>query len=383
MMSKESDIVAECFSAHYTNIFLIYLYNEARKYAGTNSNIPSITEGYKTAIASYNNAMSRNDFVKQTLNGVYNQFMKINKTMRVRECTAQILMAFYPEDGYKGIVKQDKLVEMAIGKIIHDLTKLIIYTVPVNHAKNIIDNNDDINTQKAMQDDFKEIALELMERNHIEYVNKKKSQYHSPGTDHVMFEKAKQELARVTAEKAEIETRYGVLQKQLGDLQSLNNELREKAGNQQGRIRELEQQVARLQTAPPPMQTHPQPQYYIPAPVIQMPMAPASAPAPMPAYQEPARSNLVQTGQLAPQYSMHRPAETRSPEQHRVEHRSPEKRVRRDYSHILGGDSDSDDSDHEKSDHEKPHTEVPHPKKNLLTKPDSDDYEINLDMFSK
>ena len=349
ILNRESDIVAECFSAHYTNIFLIYLYNEARKYAGTNSNIPSITEGYKTAIASYNNAMSRDDFVKQTLNGIYNQFLKIDKTMRIRECTTKILLAFYPEDGYKGIIKQEKFIELAISKIIHDVTKLIIFTVPVNHAPNVIDRNDDSNTQKLMQDEFKEIVLELMTRNHIDYMNKKKSQYHNPGTDHVMFEKAKQELARANAEKAELEAKYNVLQKQLVDLQSINNDLREKAGNQQSLVRELEQQVSRLQDQLRSANTH---QPYVPlyhTPVI-------------PSVSIPHGQQFITQVAPAP-VAAPVPVSTQKP--------------RRDYSHILNNDSDSEKE-------ETPVKEEQPTKKDIFNRLTSDeDDEINLDMYSK
>lgn len=321
VLSKSSEIVAECFSAHYTNIFLIYLYDEARKYVEKEANVPSLTEGYKTAIAVYNNAMSRPDFVKETLHGIYNQFLKIDKTMRIRECTAKILSGFYPDDGYKGIIKQEKYIELAISKIIYDVTKQIIYTIPVNHAKAIIDNNEDPKTQNAMQDDFTQIILELMERNHIEYLNKKKASYHHPATDHVLFEKTKGELVKMSGEKAELEAKHIVLTKQLNDLSQMNNNLREKVGNQQSRIRELENQVQTLTIA---------------------------------AQAKEQQSALVQTGPIAPQYTSQRAPITQS----------------RNYSNILDSDSDDENVVTEK----KP---LPAQKPRV---PD-DDEEISLDMF--
>lgn len=355
VLNKESETVAECFSAHYTNIFLIYLYNEARKYVEKEANVPSLTEGYKTAIAVYNNAMSRDDFVKQTLNGVYAQFMKLDKTIRFREFTHKILSAFYPEDGFSGIIKQEKYMELAISKIIHDVTKQIIYTVPVNHAKNIIDKNTDQKTQNVMQDDFTQIVLELMERNHIEYLTKKKSQYHHPMTDHVMFEKAKSELNKVMSEKAEIEAKYNMLSKQLNELQSVNNDLREKVGNQQGRIRELESQV-RINNQIP---VH----HYTP-PIIQQPVQQQPVQQQPAMQQQPAQyisGGVIQTGTMAPQYSMHKPSDNKP---------------KRDYSHLIQN-SDSEESETEDDENEKKTN------RKELNRIVPDDDGITLDMFTK
>lgn len=342
VLSKESETVAECFSAHYTNIFLIYLYNEARKYVEKEANVPSLTEGYKTAIAVYNNAMARDDFVKQTLHGIWNQFLKVDKTMRIRECTMKILNSFYPEDAVSGIIKQEKYMELAISKIIHDVSKQIIYTVPVNHAKSIIDKNEDPHTQKIMQDDFSQIVLELMERNHIEYINKKKAQYHHPSTDHVMFEKAKVELSRLSSEKSELEAKYTVLSKQFNDLQSINNDLREKVGNQQGRIRELESQLRSNTVQIPPQYTVHRAPVVAPAPVVISP---------------PVNQELTQ------------------------QNNSTDTKQKRDYSHLLTDvNSDSDDDE--------PTVAVIDTKQNDKGRTDilnriRDDDEISLDMFTK
>ena len=297
VLNKSSEIVAECFSAHYTNIFLIYLYDEARKYVEKEANVPSLTEGYKTAIAVYNNAMSRPDFVKETLHGIYNQFLKIDKTMRIRECTTKILSGFYPDDGYKGIIKQEKYIELAISKIIYDVTKQIIYTIPVNHAKSIIDHNEDPKTQNAMQDDFTQIILELMERNHIEYLSKKKASYHHPATDHVLFEKTKGELTKLSSEKSELEAKHAALAKQLSDLSQMNNNLREKVGNQQSRIRELENQVQSL-TNTLQEQKMQNVQAQMQNAQTQMQNSPAHV--------NSAHSSLIQTGPIAPQYTAQR-----------------------------------------------------------------------------
>jgi hypothetical protein len=267
VLDKEAELVAECFSAHYTNIFLVYLYNEARKFVEKEANIPSLTEGYKTAIAVYNNAISRNDFVKQTIHGIYNQYLKVNNTLRMRECIFKILKAFFPDDGYKVIILQESLIDKAINKIIVDVTKQIIMSVPVNHAQNVIDRNADIKTVDNMQDDFKNIVLELMEMNNIEYMTKKKAQYHSPGTDHAMFEKVKAELIKMNNEKTELENKYKNLLKQLNDLQATNNDLREKVGNQNTRIKELE---SRVQHVPQHI-----PQYTTPQnPIAEIPPSP-------------------------------------------------------------------------------------------------------------
>lgn len=353
ILSKDAEIVAECFSAHYTNMFLIYLYNEARKYVEKEANVPSLTEGYKTAIAVYNNAMSRDDFVKQTLHGIWNQYLKIDATIRIRECTMKILSAFYPDDGVKGIIRQEKLIELAISKIIHDVSKQIIYTVPVNHAKSIIDKNDDKQTQKSMQDDFVQIVLEMMERNHIEYLNKKKAQYHHPSTDHVMFEKAKTELAKVTSEKSELEVKCQSLTKQLNELQSLNNDMREKVGNQQGRIRELENQLKYAKQAP------------VHAPVPTPVQTPVRAPMPTPV---PTPVQTVQNTPLpqqpTPVYGSSLITATQTPEN-----------TKRDYSYLINNSSDSDtDSDDN------------HPirtRKDEILSRIQDDDQISLDMFSK
>ena len=359
VLSRDAENVAECFSAHYTNIFLIYLYSEARKYVEKEANIHSLTEGYKTALAAYNNAMSKDDFVKQTLHGVYNQFVKIDKTIRIRECTSKILKAFYPEDGYKGVIKQEKLIELAISKIVHDVSKQIIYTVPVKHAKAIIDANKDIQTQLSMQDEFTQIILELMERNHIEYLNKKKSQYHHPSTDHVMFEKAKDELSKLNSEKSELTAKYNALVKQLNDLQLMNNDLREKVGNQQGKIKELEQQISRSNNS-------------VGGGNISANNPMSSIPAMITPYVQPAtKFNSVSGPQINP-----------------VVVTTPQEKVRRDYSHLINSDSDNeseDDRDNHDDRHDNRHDDhqTKQKKAGKSRVIEDDESEISLDMFSK
>lgn len=334
VLNKDADVVAECFAAHYTNIFLIHLYDQACKYAGTSSSIPNITEGYKTAISAYNNAMSRPDFTSVSVTGVYHQFLKLDKTMRRSECIHKILGAYFPEDGFQGIIKHEKFIECAMSKIVHDTTKQILCSVPVNHIKNIIDRNLDNKTTQLMQNDFRDITLELMERNHIDYINKKKAQYHNPDTNYSMFEKVKTELAKVNSEKSELEAKLSVMQKQMSDLQLRNHDLMEKTGGQLMRIKELE-------TRTPPLQQQP---YNPPAAQIHN-TQPVTAP--------PRQNGLVQTGQLAPQYLLHEP-----------------QKQKRDYSHVLS-DSDNDDDE-------------PAPKQELISHVRVDDeYNMNLDMFNK
>ena len=353
ILNQDADTVAECFSAHYTNIFLIHLYDQARKYAGTTANIPNVTEGYKTAIAAYNNAMSKADFVSVTITGIYHQFLKLDKTMRRGECINRILTAFFPEDGYQGIVKQEKFIERAISKIIHDVTKLIICSVPVNHIKSIIDHNEDPKTVLSIQNDFRDITIELMERNHIDYLNKKKAQYHNPDTNYSMFEKAKGELAKVNSEKAELEAKLNIMQKGMQDMQIRNNDLNEKIGNQTSRIKELESQIQVLKSQ---------------------------------------SGGLIQTGQLAPQYSVYQPPQqpqsqpTYQPPAHQANQPQPSggdssnevSKPRRDYSHILNDvNSDSDEDE----------VEALQPAKKVETRQSflniDDDSEVSLNMFSK
>lgn len=351
ILNQDADTVAECFSAHYTNIFLIHLYDQARKYAGTSANIPNVTEGYKTAIAAYNNAMAKADFVSVTITGIYHQFLKLDKTMRRGECINRILAAFFPEDGYQGIIKQEKFIERAISKIIHDVTKLIICSVPVNHIKSIIDYNEDPKTVISLQNDFRDITMELMERNHIDYLNKKKSQYHNPDTNYSMFEKAKGELAKINSEKAELEAKLSVLQKGMQDMQIRNNDLNEKIGNQTSRIKELESQIQTLKS-----QTQ--------------------------------SGGLVQTGQLAPQYSIYQPSAHQTiqslppvnqaiqPQPSSEELSNETSKPRRDYSHILNDVNSDSDEDEVFQPAKKPET-----RQSLLNI--DDDSEVSLNMFSK
>lgn len=377
VLSKDAETVAECFSAHYTNIFLIYLYSEARKYVEKEANVHSLTDGYKIAMAAYNNAMSKGDFVKQTLHGIYNQFVKIDKTMRNRECISKILRAFYPEDGYKGIIKQEKLIELAISKIIHDVTKQIIYTVPVKHAKSIIDANEKPQTQNLMQDEFTQIVLELMERNHIEYLGKKKSQYHHPSTDHAMFEKAKDELSKLNSEKSELMAKHGAIIKQLNDLQLMNNDLREKVGNQQGRIKELENQLSRAQSSysqstysPPALS----PQYSVRR-ASASPMQPTYTPSvqpTQPTYTSGGGGGGGGTATFHPEVNRQTPDDSSQ----RVSDDSSTK-AKRDYSHLLtdvNSDSDNDDEEPEPPSRER--------NKEILSRINDED-EISLNMFSK
>lgn len=364
VLHNDSNTVAECFSAHYANIFLIHLFNEARRYAGVSPNIPNITEGYKTAITAYNNSMSRPDFVSVTVTGIYNQFQKIDRTMKRGDCIVKILSSFLPPEGCRSVLKQEKLIERALSKNIFDVTKKIIYHVPVHHFTDIIDHNEDQKTAIKIQDSFKVIIIECMERSNIDYMNKLKAQYHNPETDYNMFEKVKMELAKVNGEKAELEAKITSYQKQIQELQARNSDLLEKIGNQNGRIKELEQgqsQQKLVQTGPiQPQYTMHQPSRSpapistpvyqppappIPTPVYQPPPQPSAPPVPTPVYQPPA---------LTP---------------------------KRDLSHLINSDSDESDSE---TVLEKPEV-TKSAKQNLIDQmnDESGEIEIDLNMFGK
>jgi hypothetical protein len=178
-----------------------------------------------------------------------------------------------------------------------------------------------------------------------------------------MFEKAKGELAKVNSEKAELEAKLGIMQKSMQDMQIRNNDLNEKIGNQTSRIKELESQIQVLKS-----QTQ--------------------------------SGGLIQTGQLAPQYSVYQPSahqtiqpsahQTIQPSAHQTIQPSAHQTIqptggdssnevskpRRDYSYILNDiNSDSDEDEVEQPVRK---VEI---RQSLLNI--DDDSEVSLNMFSK
>lgn len=344
---KDSELVAEIIATHYTNIFLIHLFEQATKYAGTSPGVPNITEGYKTALLVYKNSISRPDFTSVTVSGFYHQFLKVNDKLRRNECIYKILYSFFPKEAFDGIIKSEQLIEKALIKIVYDVTHQILCSVPVKHFKNIIDNNNSKSTSDSMQSDFHRIVIEHMERNQYDFINKKKAQYHNPETNYNMFEKAKADLAKVTNEKTELEAKLSIMQKQMIELQSRIHDLMEKTGVQTTRIRELESQNKALQNR---------------------------------------SSGLIQTASIPPQYAVHEPVKIEPPPQQKTikpielpqqpklidPPPQPTPKPKRDYSHLLNDiNSDSDNDD----------TEQP---SELITGARLDDeYDMNLNMFNK
>ncbi len=350
---KDSELVAEIIATHYTNIFLIHLFEQATKYAGTSPGVSNITEGYKTALLAYKNSISRPDFTSVTVSGFYHQFLKVNDKLRRNECIYKILYSFFPKEAFDGIIKNEQLIEKALIKIVYDVTHQILCSVPVKHFKNIIDNNNSKSTSDSMQSDFHRIVTEHMERNQYDFINKKKAQYHNPETNYNMFEKAKADLAKVTNEKAELEAKLSIMQKQMIELQSRNHDLMEKTGVQTTRIRELESQNKLLQSRPHITQS----------------------------------TGLIQTATVPPQYAVHEPVNnepvksihTEPPPQQKpikLEQKPVEvppistPKPKRDYSHLLNDvNSDSDNDDNTSG---------------LISSARLDDeYDMNLNMFNK
>lgn len=224
--------VVECISIHFTDIYFNYLYLQAVALRDKNSEIQSITDGYKAMIKTYGAMIGRPEFVRESIQGIHKQFrefINVSIISSYEDCINSILNIFLTEPGYKETITDHTLRNQLIATVIHRIANATIVSIIQRFLNRIIDERTPrtvADIQNHLVDDIVQVAFDM----HQEV----KSQGNDTGTrvDRVLMEKLHEECKRAIIEKME-------LTKKLVALETI-------VRNKMQKITELEEHIAQL-----------------------------------------------------------------------------------------------------------------------------------------
>ena len=168
--SKRSIDTFEVISSYFVDIYYNYLYTEAKKLkmSGKTNNI---TEGYKHALNAYKQGIENPNTFKDTLKGISNFFDSCGFTgLSFTNCIERITEEFIPKDYYESVSKQQKI--SILKSVISESNINFIEKIVRKFLSHIIDNHNDMDNIRVLQDEFIDILIIEKERLYHKFIAK-------------------------------------------------------------------------------------------------------------------------------------------------------------------------------------------------------------------
>lgn len=230
-LSEIQTNVLECISIHFTDIYFNFLYLQAVSLREKNSEIQSITDGYKAMVKTYGNMIGKPEFVRDSIQGIHKQFrefINVSIISSYEDCINSILNIFLPEQEYRTAMSDHELRNQLIGNVILRIANATIVSIIQKFLNRIIDERTPrtvADIQNHLVDDIVQIAYDM----HLEV---KRSDPSGARVDKVVLEKLHEECKRAIIDKME-------MTKKLVALETI-------VRNKMQKIAELEEHIAQL-----------------------------------------------------------------------------------------------------------------------------------------
>lgn len=202
--SKKTLDTFEVMSSYFVDIYYNHLYTEAKN-AKINQSTSSITEGYKHALNAYMRGIDDPRSYKRTLIGMHDFFQASGFTsMSFTECIERVTTEFIPKDYYATVSKQQKtsiLKQLIIGQS----NKKFMEKLVRRFMSMIIDNHDDADNIRVLQDEFNNILMIEREGIFHRFIESHtKSIRVKSNTDVVLIERMQGEIKTLLKEKLDL-----------------------------------------------------------------------------------------------------------------------------------------------------------------------------------
>lgn len=201
--SKKTLDTFEIISSYFVDIYINHLYLEAKKFK-TDKRVKSITEGYKHTLNAFIQGIDNPKLYKKTLLGIHNLFVASGFNITFSECIQRINQEFIPVDYYDSISKTQQVAILKL--VINQSNKEFIEKIVRKFLIMIIDNHDDVDNIRVLQDEFIDILMLERENLYNKFIiTKTKSKTASDnGVNPILIEKMKNEIKSLCKEKYEL-----------------------------------------------------------------------------------------------------------------------------------------------------------------------------------
>jgi hypothetical protein len=192
----------EIISSYFVDIYINHLYLEAKKFK-TDKRVKSITEGYKHTLNAFIQGIDNPKLYKKTLLGIHNLFVASGFNITFSECIQRINQEFIPVDYYESISKTQQVAILKL--VINQSNKEFIEKIVRKFLVMIIDNHDDVDNIRILQDEFIDILMLERENLYNKFIiTKTKSKSGGEGVSPVLVEKMKNEIKSLCKEKYDL-----------------------------------------------------------------------------------------------------------------------------------------------------------------------------------
>lgn len=161
----------EILAAYFVDIYYNHLYIEAKKLR-TNNSVGSITEGYKHALNAFLQGVENPKFYKKTLVGIHSFFIETGfNSISFTDCIERITGEFIPSDYYGSLTKQQKISILKL--VLCQSNKAFIEKVVRKFLLLIIDNHNDADNIRVLQDEYIDIMMLERENMYHKFISTK------------------------------------------------------------------------------------------------------------------------------------------------------------------------------------------------------------------
>ncbi len=155
--SKKTIETFEILAAYFVDVYYNHLYIEAKVFK-TSQKTSNITEGYKHALNAYIQAVENPKMYKRILTGIIDYFESLGfVNINFMQCIDKIIKEFVPEDFFNSVNKQQKIA--LLKSIIYQINKNFLEKIVRKFLGVIIDNHNDQDNIRVLQDEFIDILF--------------------------------------------------------------------------------------------------------------------------------------------------------------------------------------------------------------------------------
>jgi predicted nuclease with TOPRIM domain len=197
--NKKTIETFEILAAYFVDIYYNHLYIEGKN-LWTNKNSPNITEGYKHALNAFLQGIENPKLYKKTLTAIHTYFESSGYiSITFTNCIERITEEFIPKDFQESVTKQQKI--SILRKVILDANKEFIEKLVKKFLSSVIDNHNDVDNARILQDEFIDILILQRENIYHLFISAQTKTSHGGGVSAIAFDKMRQEIKSLINER--------------------------------------------------------------------------------------------------------------------------------------------------------------------------------------
>ena len=228
----------EIMTAYFVDIFYNHLYFEGKKLKAS-GNVVSVTEGYKHALNAFIKSLSNPKLYKKAVIGIHQYFLNYTSftTISFAKCVDRIAANFVPVDYYASLDNTQKMsiLRLVINQAIKTFTKKVVN----DHLAKIIDNHQEADNVRLLQDELVDVFLLEREAVYQRFISSQTHTRTDETVNRLVSEKMQNEIKNLILEKIQLKKENEALKKIIVK----NNEdlarLRENSGNIESELNEI------------------------------------------------------------------------------------------------------------------------------------------------